>query len=151
MHIFRSPAEFRKLGGTLAQKGEAEKFILYEYLFMEKEYPFYQHQEDNNEIVGEFRRIMAKPEGERIDGETLNIIRTRLANRLEAQWTDPKEPLVEEESTQIVEILRNGGRILDSVETRQALAQLLQDYRFSPDDKDAIKENILGEKLNPGT
>ena len=37
---------------------------------MKREYPFYQHQEDNDEIVGEFRRIMAKPEGERIDGET---------------------------------------------------------------------------------
>ncbi len=113
---------------------------------MEREYPFYIHQEDNDDVAAEFKIIIAKPEGERIDEETLNIIRARLADRLEAQWTDPKEQFTEKDSTGIVETLRTGGRVPDYTEIRQAFAQLLQDYRLSPDDKDKVKENIFETK-----
>ena len=114
---------------------------------MEHEYPFkrFSESETGEDIATEAQLILSFPEGARINNETLSIIRHRLADRLEEQWTDPKELLLADDSTKIVEALRSGGRVPDNGEVGRGLSQLLQDYRLTPDERDEAKARLFKE------
>ena len=103
--------------------------------------PFSTEAGSENPIDKETAIILAKLAGGRIDEETLSLIRNRLATRLEDAWTKPGD--LYSPRPDILDKLRLGQKIKMDREIQLFIAQLLQDYRLTPDERDLVKGKIL--------
>jgi hypothetical protein len=98
---------------------------------------------ENLEFLNELRIIQSKPEGQRIDDETLAFIRKRLADLIEEDATDPNLPHFSGEGSEI-ELLRKGEKIKSGEHAvlHGQVAKLMQDYRFTPEERDVVRSEL---------